>query len=150
MTIYIAVVNTEGDAESIWTTGVIPDIAEGAAPWDSTRTIVHLNGDLDDTGVYIANNYYKEGSWHTREGRPSEHHIWKDEAWELNSTSFWVEARRLRDTLLTASDWTQIADNALTDEKKAEWAEHRRVLRKVPIDNDGATLIGEIAWPTAP
>ena len=150
MTIYIAVVNTEGDAESIWTTGVIPDIAEGAAPWDSTRTIVHLNGDLEDTGVYIANNYYKEGSWHTREGRPSDHHIWKDEAWELNSTSFWVEVRILRDNLLTASDWTQIADNNLTDTEKAEWVEYRQALRGVPSVNAEVVHLDLVVWPDAP
>jgi hypothetical protein len=150
MTIYIAVVNTEGDAESMWTTGVIPDVAEGPAPWDDTKTIVHLNGALEDTGTYVSNNYYKDGSWHTREGRPSQHHIWKDEAWELNSTSFWVEVRILRDNLLTASDWTQIADNALTDAEKVEWVEYRQALRGVPSVNAEVVHLDLVVWPDAP
>jgi len=150
MSIHIAVVNTEGDAESIWTTGVIPDVAEGPAPWDDTKTIVHLNGPLENSGVYVANNYYKDGGWHVRAVRPTDYHIWKDEAWELDPTPFWVEIRNLRDKLLTASDWTQGADSPLSDAKKAEWLDYRRVLRTVPRDNSGATTLEELAWPTSP
>jgi len=41
-------------------------------------------------------------------------------------------ARYTRTTLLAESDWTQIADTALTTEKKAEWATYRQALRDLP------------------
>ena len=40
--------------------------------------------------------------------------------------------RNTRTTLLAESDWTQMADTALTTEKKAEWATYRQALRDLP------------------
>ncbi len=41
-------------------------------------------------------------------------------------------ARSTRTTLLAESDWTQMADTALTTEKKAEWVTYRQALRDLP------------------
>jgi hypothetical protein len=41
-------------------------------------------------------------------------------------------ARNTRTALLDESDWTQVADTALTTEKKAEWATYRQSLRDLP------------------
>lgn len=41
-------------------------------------------------------------------------------------------ARQIRSSLLASSDWTQVADVALTDTKKAEWASYRQQLRDFP------------------
>ena len=41
-------------------------------------------------------------------------------------------ARDVRTRLLAESDWTQVADTALTTEKKAEWATYRQSLRDLP------------------
>ena len=41
-------------------------------------------------------------------------------------------ARDVRTRLLAESDWTQMADTALTTEKKAEWATYRQSLRDLP------------------
>ena len=41
-------------------------------------------------------------------------------------------AREVRTRLLKESDWTQVADTALTTEKKAEWATYRQSLRDLP------------------
>ena len=41
-------------------------------------------------------------------------------------------ARVDRTMLLAESDWTQVADTALTTEKKAEWATYRQALRDLP------------------
>ena len=44
-----------------------------------------------------------------------------------------AEAQRsTRTTLLAESDWTQVADTALTTEKKAEWVTYRKALRDLP------------------
>ena len=40
--------------------------------------------------------------------------------------------RNTRTALLDESDWTQVADTALTTEKKAEWATYRQSLRDLP------------------
>ena len=40
----------------------------------------------------------------------------------------WVLVRRLRNSRLTACDWTQLPDSPLTTEKKAEWAVYRQAL----------------------
>ena len=41
-------------------------------------------------------------------------------------------ARSARTILLAESDWTQMADTALTTEKKAEWVTYRQALRDLP------------------
>ena len=38
----------------------------------------------------------------------------------------------LEQRYLAESDWTQMADTALTTEKKAEWATYRQALRDLP------------------
>jgi hypothetical protein len=43
-------------------------------------------------------------------------------------------ARKYRDELLAASDWTQMPDSPLSEEKKAEWAEYRQALRDITAD----------------
>ena len=63
-----------------------------------------------------------------------------------------VWMRSNRNLLLKESDWTQLPD-ALSDEKRAEWATYRQALRDVPKNNspkiEGA-LLTNITWPTEP
>ena len=58
------------------------------------------------------------------------------------------EVRMQRNGLLAASDWTQLADSPLTDEKKAEWATYRQALRDYPAQSDKVSTLP--AWPTPP
>ena len=39
--------------------------------------------------------------------------------------------RFVRNRLLAESDWTQLSDVSLTDEKKAEWTTYRQQLRDI-------------------
>jgi len=57
------------------------------------------------------------------------------------------EARAQRDRLLSACDWTQIADSPLGTQARADWAAYRRALRDVP-GQDG--FPAAITWPDAP
>ena len=50
---------------------------------------------------------------------------------ELGSTPE-ESVRKIRDSLLSASDWTQTLDAPLTDEQRAAWATYRRALRDAP------------------
>ena len=55
--------------------------------------------------------------------------------------------RSNRDAKLRDSDWTQVADSPLTDEKKAEWVAYRQELRDLP---GGFTKVSEVVFPTPP
>ena len=62
----------------------------------------------------------------------------------------WNFLRKKRDYLLLTSDWTQLSDNTLTDEKKAEWRAYREALRQMPQTHSSATDKSDIVWPTKP
>ena len=57
------------------------------------------------------------------------------------------QERELRNNLLTACDWTQSPDTALSDSKKAEWATYRQALRDLP---SAQSNFYEVTWPTEP
>ena len=61
-----------------------------------------------------------------------------------DSNTLAEEARDKRNALLTASDWTQIAD-ATVDQ--TAWATYRQALRDVPAQ---AGFPENIDWPVAP
>jgi hypothetical protein len=64
--------------------------------------------------------------------------------------SYFAELRENRNQLLSDSDWTQAADTALTDSKKAEWVTYRDKLRKLPAQYDNSSVVGTITWPDLP
>jgi hypothetical protein len=55
--------------------------------------------------------------------------------------------RLKRNSLLTASDWSQLVDAPLAAEKKTEWAVYRQVLRDLPSSLINPYLV---IWPDAP
>ena len=58
----------------------------------------------------------------------------------------WNIVRQDRNTRLQSSDWTQITDSPLTDEKKTEWQTYRTALRDITKQNDPFN----ITWPNNP
>jgi len=62
----------------------------------------------------------------------------------------WSNIRWERDHLLTASDWTQMADSPLSSAKKTEWATYRTKLRTLPVDQSSVETEVDITWPTKP
>ena len=150
MTIYVTVVDSEGDISAIWTTGAIPNPAEGTWEEDSSKTIVHLDGNLEDQGLYRRTHYYKDGAFVSRDAAPGDYYTWKDEAWLLDSVQLFALIRQERTTRLYLCDWTQLADSGLSVATKQAWVDYRTALRTVPADNSEVTSIDEVAWPTAP
>ena len=64
------------------------------------------------------------------------------------------EMRRVRDSMLVDSDWTQASDSPLSDDKKTEWATYRQALRNLPLNakpklDENVNLTG-VTWPTRP
>jgi hypothetical protein len=55
-----------------------------------------------------------------------------------------ISVRAERSSLLTASDWTQVADAPVD---QAAWATYRQALRDIP---DQPGFPHNVAWPTKP
>lgn len=88
-----------------------------------------------------------------RPGRPDEELITvtkeeqEAEALQKHFDSKAGEVRAERNALLTASDWTQVADAPLSDEQKAAWAVYRQELRDV-TDQEGFPF--NVTFPQQP
>ena len=54
-----------------------------------------------------------------------------------------------RNQLLTASDWTQIADSPLSDTQRTQWRAYRQALRDYP-SLVNVPLWSAPDWPTSP
>lgn len=58
----------------------------------------------------------------------------------------WNQIRSLRIGVLEQTDWTQLADAPITNEKRAEWATYRQALRDITTQSDPFN----ITWPADP
>lgn len=58
----------------------------------------------------------------------------------------WVSVRSRRNIMLLESDWTQLSDSPLTDEKRIEWKTYRQALRDITSQSD----VFNLSWPTPP
>ena len=58
--------------------------------------------------------------------------------------------RRERDALLAESDWTALADSALTSEVSAKWKLYRQRLRDFPSGLNTPAKVKAAKWPTKP
>ena len=59
----------------------------------------------------------------------------------------WKGIRAVRNDKLKFSDWTQLSDSPLSNEKKTEWQTYRQNLRQLPQTQ---TDPYNITWPTEP
>ena len=59
----------------------------------------------------------------------------------------WTALRAQRNSLLVASDYTQLQDAHLSAEKKSAWADYRQALRDLP---ENATDPTNVTWPVSP
>ena len=71
---------------------------------------------------------------------------------QAKTAQAWTSLRAERNRRLAASDWTQLADTHLSQEKKDAWAAYRQELRDLP---DEVTLtspqdLDAVAWPLDP
>ena len=71
---------------------------------------------------------------------------WKEYLVSYEDDKILVDIRQRRNRLLSFCDWTQIADNGLTQEKREEWRLYRKALRDLTEDFAGEL----VKWPTAP
>lgn len=65
----------------------------------------------------------------------------------MSKIDFMQDVRVRRAVLLTQTDWTQMPDAPLIDEKKAEFTAYRQVLRDIPQTYDNPD---DVVWPQKP
>jgi hypothetical protein len=112
-------------------------------------TIVEIQTELSDS-EFAEKKYWKQGAWHDKPIKPDGLYIWEGHQWFFDQDTLLISMRSVRDNLLLKSDWTQMPDAPLTEAKRAEWVAYRQALRDVPQDNQSATSINDIIWPTKP
>lgn len=69
-------------------------------------------------------------------------------ATKLKTTTQYL--RDKRNQKLKISDWTQMPDSPLSNEKKLEWATYRQQLRDLPVGYTDENEWSDIVWPTKP
>lgn len=78
-------------------------------------------------------------------------HTWNESEWAWIATptpaAVAQTERAKRDTLLTASDWTQMPDAVIQPAKLQEWRKYRKALREI-TDQKGFPI--DIVWPKPP
>ena len=101
--------------------------------------------DMLDVNVF-ENEKYIEGYY-----KPSDYIIQNEKAVEKKPDSDEIRLKNIsaRNSLLKASDWTQLSDVSLSDDKIAEWKTYRQALRDLPTHAKWPNLeSGD--WPTPP
>tara|TARA_R110000868_G_scaffold6466_1_gene36633 strand:- start:283 stop:501 length:219 start_codon:yes stop_codon:yes gene_type:complete len=58
-----------------------------------------------------------------------------------------VGVRAERNRLLSITDWTQVSDSPLTQEKRDEWKTYRQALRDMFVN---CSTPSDVAWPKLP
>ena len=115
---------------------------------DSDGSIVKalscFESDLDK--IVKSGHSYIEGAY-----SPNRYKVVDGEAVALEDTDEMIVARirTTRNAILGTSDWTQLSDASLSDDKKAEWKTYRQALRDLPTHAKWPNLeSGD--WPTPP
>ena len=106
---------------------------------------LRCNADMLDVNVF-ENEKYIEGYY-----KPSDFIIQNEKAVEKEPDSDEIRLKNIseRNSLLKASDWTQLSDVSLSDDKIAEWKTYRQALRDLPTHSKWPNLeAGD--WPTVP
>lgn len=65
---------------------------------------------------------------------------------EMVNSAQWEVIKKQRNQYLLQSDWTQLSDSPLSNEKKQEWINYRQALRDITTQEDPFN----ITWPTKP
>jgi len=110
-------------------------------------TLQHLFPDsLDrvDWSVVDDGDGQRIAEWNLPDTQPTSEQL--NAAWSAaNSAHEWNIVRGKRAILLDSSDWTQLSDVPLSDEKKAEWVSYRQALRDITTQPEGS-----VSWPVEP
>ena len=95
------------------------------------------------------NQYIDNGQLINIPARPSlEHEFdYSSKSWVLDINLLKQNIINQRDNLLYKSDWTQLPNGPLTQQKQQQWAVYRQALRDITTQSGYPT---NIIWPTEP
>jgi len=104
----------------------------------------YIDGSYDDTKYYISLGIPIEIP-----PKPSKYSIfdYTTKQWVLDEKQAIADVLQKRNTLLYASDWTQIPNNPLSVALQAEWATYRQELRDISKQSGYPY---NVIWPTPP
>jgi hypothetical protein len=104
----------------------------------------YLEGSYDDTKYYI-----EEGNLVEIPAKPNDYHYFNYDTkqWVENTNKLISDIMIKRRNLLTASDWTQLPNGPLTEQRKLEWQTYRQQLRDITSQAGYPT---NVVWPTPP
>jgi hypothetical protein len=147
--IIVAFINNLGEIQNIMSPGADSDYEDGQTYGNLIAK--HLPHDTD-WGTAIETYVFKDGTWSTRDRRPGPFYLWTSSGWTKNTTDLLNSITATRNSMLFASDWTQLGDVPLSDSKKAEWASYRQSLRDflTTLDLTSIDNPSEVNWPTQP
>lgn len=99
---------------------------------------------------YDPDRYIPKWNSETMTWDMEDHPIWIDQNRNPSLEEEIGRVREYRDYMLFVTDWTQMPDTPITDEKKAEFAAYRQELRDVPAQENYDGTYDSIIWPTRP
>ena len=122
--------------------GTVPDTADAEVFSHFSDTVL-----TDIPESVDSNTHYVQQGEFIQFGEPPAFGVWDWESysWQQDRALAEKSVRAKRQSLLTASDWTQLPDVPL--ETKAAWAVNRQALRDI------TTQVGfpfDVAWPESP
>lgn len=106
-------------------------------------------------------DYFMTNYWYDMNGgffvkvkseRPNDYAVYETETetWTWDPAFVLMDIRRERDGRLGRSDWTQLGDNTLTDQQKADARNYRTKLRDLTADLNNPANTAAVDWPTPP
>ncbi len=144
---YAQINETTGQIHAIF--GVHSDITYPETAQPDGSFFKEIDSSINDS-EFKETNYWRNNQWNTRIACPGENYEWINYEWVLNLEPFWAGVRYRRNTLLTNSDWTQIADVSLSSDQVTAWQTYRQDLRNITTTYSSATTDSGITWPTQP
>ena len=128
------------------------DLHEGA-PWGEGYFVRDISA-APDANDFVRTRYFgTDDAFHMLPDRPEGEYEFdrNTETWVFQPERFGQLLRVERDARLGMTDWTQMPDNPLSTEKKAEWATYRQELRDLPANVPGDVhSIYAVVWPDEP
>lgn len=105
-------------------------------------------------------SYFMEYYWYDLEEEdfkftglpPNNHASWnfQSQEWEWNQEDLINEVRKVRNRILSATDWTQALDAPLSESQLQSWRTYRQQLRDVTSDLSSISSVSEVNWPEKP
>lgn len=128
----------QGEIYREYTGNTLPDNPEGLNVLNLGECVTPIQNHYVDSGYLVA-----------MPTKPDEFSAfdYESKSWKDSRTAEteWILIRRKRDTLLSASDWTQLPDVPLAT--KSAWATYRQALRDI-TEQPGYPV--EVIWPITP